>query len=619
MKKNGRTLRQDISLLHRGMKEFNRILPGQMRQVFIRGILVAVIPFLTTAVSAYIIDRLLEQKSVASMLPVCLAGPGILFLLSVWRAVKDGRIAVGADRLFDSHEIALTNKSYRLLYEEMEKGSTRQLRDEVAGSINLSGAGMASLYWDMEVVFTNFCIVIIAAVISARYLYKIFIWDNVSNHTFSNALCLLFVVFALIAVCSYITCRTSGKIFDVSFEIFETGAKYSRYGDFYTLEYLKDENAAMDVRIYEQEQTVLSECQDKCYRHFSDGKRKEINALNLFDGIKLLCSCSCGCVIYILLGQKAMQGAIGCGSILLMYAVVTMSIDALSRIAQMITDLRNNNEHLLRFFKYMDLPEAEEEANTAEGKIRLRQIEFRNVSFRYSESSQYVLKNINLTIYAGEKLAIVGENGSGKTTLIKLLCRLYRPTEGKICLNGQDIWDYPYQDYIDCISTVFQDFSLFAFSLAENVASSSEYEEQKVSEALEKVGLGEKVKGYEKGVRQPLFHDFDENGTDLSGGEQQKVAIARAVYKDSELMILDEPTAALDPYAEYEIYRKFGGITENKTLISISHRLSSCRTCSRIVVMGCGEILQNGSHEELVEDTDGKYYELWNAQAQYYC
>ena len=257
MKKNGRTLRQDISLLHRGMKEFNRILPGQMRQVFIRGILVAVIPFLTTAVSAYIIDRLLEQKSVASMLPVCLAGPGILFLLSVWRAVKDGRIAVGADRLFDSHEIALTNKSYRLLYEEMEKGSTRQLRDEVAGSINLSGAGMASLYWDMEVVFTNFCIVIIAAVISARYLYKIFIWDNVSNHTFSNALCLLFVVFALIAVCSYITCRTSGKIFDVSFEIFETGAKYSRYGDFYTLEYLKDENAAMDVRIYEQEQTVL--------------------------------------------------------------------------------------------------------------------------------------------------------------------------------------------------------------------------------------------------------------------------------------------------------------------------------------------------------------------------
>ncbi len=618
MKKNGRTLRQDISLLHRGMKEFNRILPGQMGQVFIRGILVALIPFLTTGVSAYIIDRLLEQKSVVSMLPVCFAGLGSLFLFSVWRAAKDGRIAVGADRLFDRHEIALTNKSYRLLYEELEKSSTRQLRDEVAGSINLSGAGMASLYWDMEVVFTNSCIVIIAAVIAARYLYEIFIWDNVSNHTFSNAFCLLLAVFALIALCAYITCKTSGKRFIVSFAVFEAGAKYSRYGDFYTLEYLKDENAAMDARIYEQEQTVLSECQDKCYRHFAEGKRKEMNALNLCDGIKLLCSCACGCVIYILLGQKAMQGAIGCGSILLMYAVVTMSIEALSRIAQMITDLRNNNEHLIRFFKYMDLPEMEEEKEE-ECKIRLKQIEFRNVSFRYPESSQYVLKNINLTIYAGEKLAIVGENGSGKTTLIKLLCRLYRPTEGKICLNGQDIWDYPYQDYLNCISTVFQDFSLFAFSLAENVASSSEYEEQKVSQALDKVGLGEKVKGYEKGVRQPLFHDFDENGTDLSGGEQQKVAIARAVYKDSEMMILDEPTAALDPYAEYEIYRKFGEITENKTLISISHRLSSCRTCNRIVVMGCGEILQNGSHEKLIEDTGGKYYELWKAQAQYYC
>lgn len=620
MRKNGRTIREDIPLIHRGVKEFNRILPGQMRQVFMRGLLAAVIPFLTTAVSAFIIDRLLEKKSVGSMVPVCLAGLGSLFLLSVWRAVKDGKIAVGASRLFDSHEIALTNKSYGLLYEELEKSSTRQLRDEVAGSINISGAGMASLYWDMETLFTSSCIVVLSVVISARYLYEIFIWDSVSNHTFANALWLLVIIFGLIAVCAYITCKTSSKRFDVSFEVFKNGAKYSRYGEFYTLEYLKDENAAMDARIYEQEQTVLAECQEKCYRHFSDGKRKEINALNLFDGIKFLCSCACGCIIYILLGQKAMQGAIGSGSILLMYAVVTMSIEALSQIAQTITDLRNNNEHLIRFFKYMDLPEAEvAEGKNGKGNIRIQQLEFRNVSFRYPESSQYVLKNINLTITAGEKLAIVGENGSGKTTLIKLVCRLYRPIDGKIYLNGQDIWDYPYQDYIDCISTVFQDFSLFAFTLAQNVASSMAYEEQKVSEVLIKAGLGERIKCCEKGIRQVLFHDFDENGTDLSGGEQQKVAIARAVYKGSELMILDEPTAALDPYAEYEVYRKFGEITMNKTLISISHRLSACRSCDRIVVMGDGEILQNGSHEQLLEDSAGKYCELWNAQAQYYC
>lgn len=230
----------------------------------------------------------------------------------------------------------------------------------------------------------------------------------------------------------------------------------------------------------------------------------------------------------------------------------------------------------------------------------------------------YVLKNINLKLRKGEKLAIVGENGSGKTTLIKLLCRLYQPTSGEILLNGKDITSIPFSEYILCIATVFQDFALFPFSLAENVAASREYKKQKVEDALWKVGLKAKAATMKNGLEQFIFSDFDENGSDLSGGEQQRVAIARAVYKDSECMILDEPTAALDPYAEYEIYKNFSEITKCKTLISISHRLSSCRMCSRVVVMGEGGILQDGSHDELVKDKNGKYYELWTAQAQYY-
>jgi len=243
---------------------------------------------------------------------------------------------------------------------------------------------------------------------------------------------------------------------------------------------------------------------------------------------------------------------------------------------------------------------------------------FENVSFQYPESEQLVLRNINLEIPAGEKMAIVGENGSGKTTLIKLMCRLYKPTSGRILLDGTDIWEYPYEEYIARLATVFQDFSLYAFTVAENVAASLEYEKEKVYTALEKAGLLDKVKAYEKGIEQSLFHDFDENGTDLSGGEGQKMAIARAVYKDAEVMILDEPTAALDPYAEYEIYKNFGEILSDKTVISISHRLSSCRMCDHIAVLHQGSVLQCGTHEDLVEDTNGKYYELWNAQAQYY-
>jgi len=617
MKKNGRTFNQDCVLVRRGIKEFGNILPGQMRQVFVRGILCAAFPFIVTAVSAYMIDGLLGDTDIREILFACFAGLGITFLLSVWKAKQDSRIEVGYQRLFSCHEIALTDKAYRLRYEELEKASTRSLRDEVTGSISISGAGMASLYWDMDVLFRNSATVAIAIVLFFRYLYVLVRWDLKQNSGVAGTAFFILVILLLIAVCSYITCKTSSKKFDVNFGVFEHGSKYISFGDFYTREYLLDENAALDARIYGPDDLILSECQEKCYEHFAKGKEKEMNAANLYDGIKFISSCICGCVIYLLAGKMAMQGAVGTGSILLMYTAVTMVIEALSQIAQIITDLRNNNEHLIKFFRYMDMPEAGGGLSN-DGGLTLEELEVRNVSFCYPESDAYVLKNVSLTLHAGDKLAIVGENGSGKTTLIKLICGLYQPSEGKILLNGKDIAGIPFEKYIACIATVFQDFSLFPFSLGENVAASGEYDTAKVEEALAKAGLGEKLLQRKNGIRQPVFSDFDENGTDLSGGEQQKVAIARAVYKDAGLMVLDEPTAALDPYAEYEIYKNFSEITENKTVISISHRLSSCRMCDRVLVLGEGRVLQEGTHEELVKDLEGKYYELWSAQAQYY-
>ena len=617
MIKNGRTFKQDCSLVCRGLKEFDRILPGQIKQILIKGIFIALLPFITTAISARLINELIDNKSLQMLLATCFTGLFTIFVLSSLKAVNDSKVAVGFNRLFSSHEIALTDKAYRLVYEELEKISTRNLRDEVSGSISVSGAGMASLYWDVDVIFSNAIMVLIALVISVKYYVTLIHWDFNTNHSIKESLLFIVVTIFLVIICSFITCKTSSKRFDVNFEVFQNGSKYISYGDFYTRDYLIDEDAALDARIYEPDDLILSECQEKCYEHFATGKEKEINAVNLYDGIKLISSCICGCVTYLLVGRIAMKGALGAGSILMMYASVTMVIDALSQIAQIITDLRNNNEHLLKFFRYMDMPESENEINTNK-TLSFEELEIRNVSFKYPDSDIYVLKNVNLKFHKGDKLAIVGENGSGKTTLIKLLCGLYKPTSGEILLNGQNIISIPFNEYISCIATVFQDFALFPFSLAENVAASREYKKQKVEDALEKVGLKAKVSTLKNGLEQYIFSDFDENGTDLSGGEQQRVAIARAVYKDSECMILDEPTAALDPYAEYEIYKNFSEITKCKTLISISHRLSSCRMCNRVVVMGEGRILQDGSHDELVKDESGKYYELWMAQAKYY-
>ena len=202
--------------------------------------------------------------------------------------------------------------------------------------------------------------------------------------------------------------------------------------------------------------------------------------------------------------------------------------------------------------------------------------------------------------------------------MIKLLCRLYRPTSGQILLNGVNIWNYPYKEYISKIATVFQDFSLFAFSIAENVAASKEYDGERVYEALCRADLQKKTDKLSKGIRQAISHDYEEDGMDLSGGEAQKVAIARAIYKAAPVVILDEPTAALDPYAEKEIYEQFFKNLANETMLSISHRLSSCRLCDRIAGRHGGRLVQQGGHAELLGQTGGKYAELWEMQAQYY-
>ncbi len=246
------------------------------------------------------------------------------------------------------------------------------------------------------------------------------------------------------------------------------------------------------------------------------------------------------------------------------------------------------------------------------------QIEFRDVSFCYPGTETYALRHVSMKLQIGEKLAIVGMNGSGKTTLIKLLCRLYDPTEGEILLNGVDIRKFRKEEYSRLFSVVFQDYVLFPFQLGENVAVSVDYDAGKAAECLTDAGFGERLEELDHGLKTYLYKGFDEDGLEISGGEAQKIAIARSVYKEAPFVLLDEPTAALDPLAEYGIYTKFDSIVKDKTAIYISHRLSSCRFCKKIAVFHEGRLVQMGSHDELVKDRQGKYYEMWLAQAQYY-
>lgn len=270
-----------------------------------------------------------------------------------------------------------------------------------------------------------------------------------------------------------------------------------------------------------------------------------------------------------------------------------------------------------QFLKFLEYPEAlskGEQQVTGEKHT----IEFVHVSFRYPRSEQYVLKDINLKITSGEHLSVVGLNGAGKTTFIKLLCRLYDVTEGEILIDGINIKDYSEDAYRKLFAVVFQDFKLLAFSLRENIAFGEEAEEEEIKNALELSGFYEDSQKLPKGLDTMLYKSFDEQGTELSGGQQQKVAIARALYKNAPIVILDEPTAALDPVAEYDIYRHFDCLVGNKTAIYISHRLSSCKFCDRIAVFADHTIKEYGTHSELLNMKNGIYATMFAAQAQYY-
>ena len=248
---------------------------------------------------------------------------------------------------------------------------------------------------------------------------------------------------------------------------------------------------------------------------------------------------------------------------------------------------------------------------------RKYEIEFKAVSFRYPGTSTWALRHVSMKFDVGGRLAVVGENGSGKTTFIKLLCRLYDPDEGEIRLNGIDIRKYRYDNYLALFSVVFQDFQLLAQPLGANVAAAEDYDRERAARCLEKAGFGARLAELLNGLDTCLYRDFEEDGVEISGGEAQKIALARVLYQDAPFIVLDEPTAALDPEAEAEVYTKFNDIVEDKTAIYISHRLSSCRFCDQIAVFDGGQVVQQGSHDQLIRE-EGKYQSIWNAQAQYY-
>ncbi len=336
-----------------------------------------------------------------------------------------------------------------------------------------------------------------------------------------------------------------------------------------------------------------------------------------YDAINMIITTILTGVVYFFVTMKVLSGSLGVGSLVRYSGLVIQFISGVSVMIAEGTKCWRNNDYLEDIFTYLDMrKQGEKEGKETDRTVE--SVEFRNVFFRYPGAATYALRNISIKLDALTSYAVVGMNGSGKSTFIKLLCRLYEPTEGEILLNGRNIQEYQEEEYFGLLSVVFQDFNLFSFSLGANVAASPMYHADSAEECLDKVGFAVRKERLKQGLETILYRDFTSEGVEVSGGEAQKIAMARALYKNAPVMVLDEPTAALDPISEAEIYEKFSEIIKGKMAIYISHRLSSCKFCDQILVFHEGKMIQRGAHGELVEEKEGQYFKLWNAQAQYY-
>ena len=325
-------------------------------------------------------------------------------------------------------------------------------------------------------------------------------------------------------------------------------------------------------------------------------------------------------VAYAALFRSVINKGMSIGDFTMYLAFAMAFCQALSQLLQRFGDYRRNSEETddFRSFVEMDFGDDEKDAVPIP-ECDKYEIEFHNVSYRYTESDKNALSNLSLKLGAGERLAVVGLNGAGKTTMIKLLLRLYDPTEGKITLNGVDIRNYKRRDYYKLFAPVFQNVEVFAFPISQNISMKSDEltDRQKVELSAKEAGLWEKIESLSKGIDTALSNIVEDDGIDLSGGEEQKLALARALYKGGNIVVLDEPTSALDAIAEQQLYERFDEMVGKKSAVYISHRLASTQFCDRIAMFADGEMVELGSHAELMEK-GGAYADMFNTQAQYY-
>lgn len=611
------SFRQDFYYLGKGLKLIHQMEPGLIFFGAMLSVWRALKPFVNIYMTAQIINELLGDMNVKRLALYVFLMISLNFILSL-EVLLSSRRDVHILSMSRKQGMMMSEKIMTMDYQNAEDAKVHLLYRQVEDRCMMMGREL----WGVAEKMENLVRCAVTLIMSVGLALPLFFTTGSAQETrlaaFISSPVFSFCMAAVVIVTSVFSVVMSIKQNDGELEISKDDAYsfQSRVYDFYE-GYLIDYKTGKDVRLYRQENLIMKEI-EKAVSNMKGLAVKLGRMRGKYTALRSVLSVGVAGLVYLFVGLKALVGLVPVGNIVQYTGSITQFIEGLSLLMKEMTDLRMASEDFRLFFEFLEYPNSQEKNDGPVSSSGQHEVVFQHVSFCYPGTDTPVLKDVNLTIRKGTRLAVVGMNGSGKTTMIKLLCRLYDPTEGRILLDGKDIRQYDYEEYQRLFAVVFQDFKLFALPIGENIAAGETWEEEKARRALEEAGLWERVSRMPQGTKTPIYKECYEDGVEISGGEAQKLAIARALYRDAPFVILDEPTAALDPVSEYEIYARFDSMIKDKTAVYISHRLSSCRFCEDIAVFDKGRIVQRGSHESLLMDKEGKYFELWNAQAQYY-
>lgn len=571
--------------------------------------------YVNIIMGSVILDMVINRQAVPNImrLVIIMVISSALLIVGWWGVENILRVMEG--ELVSKMRQAIVEHCMTLDYEVLERKETLEMIQRAGDSIN-SGGGIRNFYNNLTS-FIEYLITIITSVVVLIPLFvpvtkKVSGLTGFLNGWYSGLILMCIILVSV--VFRYLLARRRSRIEQKQFE--KNIDLNREFGYFFNIIFRY--RTGKDIRLYRMQDRILNGLSENAKGIENNGKwmmkglRPDSIWKNAVSYILLLST-------YVYVGLKVICRLISLGNVMKYVTAITRMSDSLGSIMESYNALHIRGKYVSYYYDFLNIRNEKYEGTLPLEKRDDNEylLEFKDVSFHYPNQKDMVLSHVSMKFTVGEKMAIVGPNGAGKSTFIKLLCRLYDPTEGEILLNGIDIKLYDYEEYMRIFSIVFQDYRLFSFPLAENVAASMEYDSEKVKRSLVEAGFEKQLEKFDDGIHTNLYQ-MKEKGIEISGGEAQKIALARALYKDAAIVILDEPTSALDPVSEFEIYKRFDEMVQGKTSIYISHRMSSCRFCNRILVFDKGKIIQQGSHEQLMSQTDKLYAKLWEAQAQYY-